>query len=167
MTVGFADLVGYTSLTRSVGEQELAHLVEQFEQLAVDVIAELGGRIIKTVGDEVMFAADSPQVGAEIALCLLERIEATPDLPDLRIGLACGAVLARLGDLYGEPVNLAARLTSTARPDSILVDRELATAIEADPRFRLRRVAPRPVRGYAMLQPMRLRRASSDQSDAD
>jgi adenylate cyclase len=158
LAVGFADLVGFTSLTRTVDEDELGKLVERFEQVANDVVAEQGGRVIKTVGDEVMFAADTPEVAAEIALGLLEQAAAA-DLPELRVGLACGGVLARLGDLYGEPVNLASRLTSAARPGSVLVDREFAAAIEGNDRYLLRRVPPRPVRGYALLQPLRLRRA--------
>lgn len=157
--VGFADLVGFTSLTRHVDDRELAAVVECFERVASDAVAELGGRVIKTVGDEVMFAADQPDVGAEIALRLLEAVTAEDELPGVRIGLAYGEVLARLGDLYGEPVNLAARLTSVARPDSVLVDRELAARLEDDSRWRLRRLTPRPVRGYALLQAVRLRRA--------
>jgi adenylate cyclase len=158
MAVGFADLVGFTSLTRQTDETDLAVLVDRFEGIATDVIAEQGGRIIKTVGDEVMFAADDAATAAEIALQLLERVEAETDVPDLRVGVAWGTVLPRLGDIYGEPVNIAARLTSFARPGSGLVDRELAAALEGDERFRLRRVPPRPVRGYTLLQAMRLRR---------
>jgi adenylate cyclase len=159
MVVGFADLVGYTSLTRHVDEEELARVVGGFESVASDVVAEQGGRVVKTVGDEVMFSADSAAVGAEIVLRILEAVEANPDLPGLRVGVAYGTVLARLGDLYGEPVNIAARLTSIAVPGSVLVDRDMAAALEGDQRYRLRRVPPRPVRGYALLQPMRLRRA--------
>ena len=157
LVVGFADLVGFTSLTRDVGEAELAGVVETFEALASDVIAEHSGRVVKTLGDEVMFTADTPGQGAEIALDLADRVEA--------IGLACGPVLARLGDVYGEPVNIASRLTSIARPASILVDRELAGELADDERFRLRRVPPRPVRGYALLHASRLRRADPEQSD--
>lgn len=159
MVVGFADLVGYTALTRNADEDELARVIGAFETIASDIIAQHGGRVVKTVGDEVMFTVDDPATGAELALQLLEAVEADESLPGLRIGLAHGTVLARLGDIYGEPVNLAARLTSTARPDSVLVDRELAAALENDDRYRLRRVPPRPVRGYALLHAMRLRRA--------
>ena len=159
MAVGFADLVGFTSLTRQAEEGDLADLVDRFEAIATDVIAEQGGRVIKTVGDEVMFAADDAATAAEIALQLLERVEEDADLPDLRVGVACGTVLPRLGDVFGEPVNIASRLTSFARPGSALVDREMAAALEGHERFRLRRVPPRPVRGYALLQGMRLRRA--------
>jgi adenylate cyclase len=164
MVVGFADLVGYTTLTRHADEDELARIIGAFESVASDVIAEQGGRVVKTVGDEVMFAVDEPAVGAEIALRLLEAVAADATLPGIRIGLGCGTVLARLGDVYGEPVNLASRLTSIARPDSILVDREMAAALEDDPRFRLSRVTPRPVRGYALLHAMRLRRADVESS---
>jgi adenylate cyclase len=159
MTVGFADLVGFTSLTRHVGEETLAELVDRFEGIAYDVIAAAGGRVVKTVGDEVLFTADSAAVGAEIAVTLAERVGAEPDLPDLRVGVACGAVVSRLGDVYGEPVNIASRLTSVARPGSVLVDRELASALDGDPRWVLRRVPPRPVRGYTLLHGFRLRRA--------
>lgn len=162
MVVGFADLVGYTTLTRHVDEDELARVVGGFESVASDVIAAQAGRVVKTVGDEVMFTADDPAGGAEIALQLLESMEADENLPGLRVGLAYGTVLARLGDIYGEPVNLASRLTSMARPNSVLVDKELAAALEDDERYRLRRVPPRPVRGYALLQAMRLRRADPD-----
>ena len=95
---------------------------------------------------------------AEIGLAISERATSRDDLPEVRVGLADGMVLSRLGDVYGEPVNLASRLTSIARPGSVLVDRDLADQLEGDGRFRLRRVPPRPVRGYTLLHPMRLRR---------
>jgi adenylate cyclase len=75
--------------------------------------------------------------------------------------------LSRLGDVYGEPVNIASRLTSAARPGSVLIDRELAAVLEGDDRWRLRRVPPRPVRGYALLQAFRLRRAGDTEGGAE
>jgi adenylate cyclase len=159
LVVGFADLVGFTSLTRHVDDEELAGVVERFEALASDVVAEYGGRVVKTLGDEVMFTAADPGQAAEIALELADRVAAEEQLPDVRIGLACGPVLARLGDVYGEPVNIASRLTSIARPATVLVDRDLATELADDERFRLNRVPPRPVRGYTLLHASRLRRA--------
>jgi adenylate cyclase len=160
--VGFADLVGFTSLTREIDDAQLGELVERFESAASDIVAAAGGRMIKTIGDEVLFVGDDAATIAEIGLALSEQAAARDDLPEVRVGLAYGMVLARLGDVYGEPVNLASRLTSIARPGSVLVDRDLATELEGDPRWRLRRVPPRPVRGYALLHPMRLRRADDE-----
>jgi adenylate cyclase len=161
MSVGFADLVGFTGLTRELGEVELGALVESFESLASDIIASAGARLVKTIGDEVLFVADDAPTAAEVALQLSEQIPQLANVPDLRVGLACGTVLSRLGDVYGEPVNIASRLTSVARPGSVLVDSECAGALEGDERWRLRRVPPRPVRGYALVHPMRLRRADA------
>jgi adenylate cyclase len=158
LSVGFADMVGFTSLTREITEEDLGNLVERFESLASDIVAGSGGRVVKTVGDEVLFVADEPATIAEIGVRLSELAAAHEDIPELRVGLASGTVLSRMGDVYGEPVNLASRLTSIARPGSVLVDRELASQLDGDPRWRLRRVPPRPVRGYALLHPMRLRR---------
>jgi adenylate cyclase len=159
MAVGFADLVGFTSLTRELGETELGALVEAFESKASDIVASVGARLVKTIGDEVLFTADDAAMAAEVGLQLSEQIPQLANISDVRVGLALGTVLSRLGDVYGEPVNLASRLTSIARPGSVLVDREFAAAVEADDRWKLKRVPPRPVRGYALLHPMRLRRA--------
>jgi adenylate cyclase len=165
--VGFADLVGFTSLTRHLDEDAFAALVARFEEVTGDTVAECSARVVKTVGDEVMFVTDDPAAAAELALRLAEEVEADEQLPELRVGVAYGEVLARLGDVYGEPVNLASRLTTIARPGSVLVDRSLATALEADPRYRLRRVPPRPVRGYSLLQGFRLRRADPEPAGAE
>jgi adenylate cyclase len=159
--VGFADLVGFTSLTRELDEEQLGALVEGFESLASDIVAAGGGRVIKTIGDEILFVADGVATAAEIGVRLAEQVPQHASLPELRVGLAYGTVLSRLGDVYGEPVNLASRLTSIARPGSVLVDRQFAEALEGNAAWRLRRVPPRPVRGYALLQPTRLRRADS------
>ena len=55
---GFADLVGFTALSQQIPEDELAHVVGRFEAVAADVVSVHGGRLVKTIGDEVMFSAD-------------------------------------------------------------------------------------------------------------
>ena len=133
MAVGFADLVGFTSLTREIDEAELATLVEGFESMASDIVASAGARVVKTIGDEVLFVADDVGHGRRDRRCVCpSRCASTIELPDLRVGLAYGTVLSRLGDVYGEPVNLASRLTSIARPGSVLVDREIADSARGD-----------------------------------
>lgn len=157
LSVGFADMVGFTRTTRRRSPAELSEMIEHFEASTTDVITECGGRLVKTVGDEVLFVTDEPAEAAWLALRLRERVRREPSLPQLRIGLAAGDVLLRFGDVYGEPVNIAARLTTHARPDTVLVDREVAHGIEGDERFSVRRLKPLQVRGYRHLQPYLLR----------
>ncbi|MFD5093329.1 adenylate cyclase regulatory domain-containing protein [Amycolatopsis thailandensis] len=157
--VGFVDMVGYTRLTRQVGEDELTDILDRFESVATEVVADHRGRIVKMIGDEVLFVADSAVDGAEIALALSERSDADETLPAVRAGLASGRILSRFGDVYGSVVNLAARLTSTARPGTILVDKELATELLPLPQYEVRTRRPVSVRGYNRLRPSSLRRA--------
>jgi adenylate cyclase len=157
--VGFVDMVGYTRLTRQVDDAELSEMLERFETLATEVIAEHRGHVVKMIGDEVLFVADSAGDAAEIALALTERTDADDALPAVRAGMASGRVLRRFGDVYGSVVNLAARLTSVARPGTILVDRELAAELRELPEYELRTRRPVSVRGYHRLRPSALRRA--------
>lgn len=154
--VGFADLVSFTRLSRQLSEEELARLVSVFEANAADTVAYGGGRLIKTLGDEIMFAADSPARAARIALDLLASMRRTEAVPELRIGVAYGHVVQRNGDIYGTTVNLAARLTSLAEPDQIVVDPELAEALASDAAFALAPIGTRMVRGLGEIEPSAL-----------
>src|SRR5207249_8772446 len=79
-----------------------------------------------------------------------------------RAGLAYGRVLSRFGDIYGSVVNIAARLSSIARPGSVLIDRSLALALEDSPGYTIRHRRPTSVRGYARLRPSVLRRGGAE-----
>jgi len=158
MAVGFADLAQFTTFTRSATEEELRELLEAFESLSTEIVAEHHGRVVKTIGDEVLFVADTSVDAALIALDLLDAAESDNLLPPLRIGLAAGPVVGRLGDVYGSTVNIASRLTSLARPGTALVDRVMADSLADDPRFALRSRRPESVRGYHHLRQWRLRR---------
>ena len=149
-------MVGSTNLTRHVSERDLAQLIERFESIAVGVVATGGGRVVKTLGDEVLFVADDPVGGSAIGLELLDSFGAERELPDVRIGMAFGHVLRRFGDVYGPVVNVASRLTSAAKPGTVLVDRELATVLAEEATMRLRRRRPISMRGYDRLSPSRL-----------
>lgn len=156
--IGFADIVGYTRQTRSLTQGDLASLVEHFEAQALAIITGHNGRIIKTIGDEILFAADSAADAAAIALDLVEEHLVDEDFPQLRVGVAWGSVLQRLGDVFGPTVNIASRLTSIARPGRALVDKELAEAIDGNENFKLRRMRRMSVKGYRRLEPWALRR---------
>ncbi|MFG2223872.1 adenylate/guanylate cyclase domain-containing protein [Streptomyces sp. NPDC048644] len=126
LAVGFADLVGFTRLTRRLEEEELGELVEAFETTCSDLVVAHGGRLIKTLGDEVLFAADDAGTAAEIGLRLIETMTNDETMPELRVGIAFGTVTTRMGDVFGTTVNLASRLTSIAPKDTVLVDEAFA-----------------------------------------
>ncbi|WP_182525202.1 adenylate/guanylate cyclase domain-containing protein [Nocardioides dongkuii] len=173
LAVCFVDIVGYTSHSKSLSEAELVGWIERFEDATTGVVADHGGRVIKNIGDEVLFVADDPLAAAEIALAMTAR-GADPDdeFPQVRAGLAYGEVVSRLGDVFGEVVNIASRLTSVARPCSVLVDRgayeALSGLVESDeatdsdtPSYSFRRLRRTSVKGYARLRPWVLRRSGA------
>src|SRR4029077_20848800 len=119
----------------------------------------------KTIGDEILFVADEPESVARIGLELVEERLRDVDFPELRVGLAWGPALARLGDVLGPVVNVASRLTSTSRPGRVLVDRALAEQLKDDDAFKLRRLRRTSVKGYRHLEPWNLRRGADDDAD--
>ena len=152
LAVGFADMVGYTRLSRNLDERELERLLESFESTATTVITQEGGWVVKTLGDEVMFATASPQAAARIALTLQDFVPDGDEVPQLRVGVAYGRVLTRFGDLYGPTVNVASRLTTSAKPGAVLVDDGLAAEIVEDPEMQIKALRRSlQVRGYHKL----------------
>jgi class 3 adenylate cyclase len=156
--VGFTDMVGYTRLTRRLGIAELGQVLDRFETRTAGVVADSGGRLVKTIGDEVLYVCDTVEAAAEIALELAVRPD--PGMPQVRTGLAHGPVLGRFGDVYGPAVNIAARLTSLARPGTVLVDTAFAAELAGAERYALRGLRPVAVGGYSRLRPVVLRRAA-------
>ncbi len=114
-SVGFADLVNFTALVRKMSERDLGRLVSRFEALSADVITAHGGRLIKTVGDEVLFSTVGPAPAAAIALDLVDAMTDDDVLPEVRVGMARGPIISRLGDIFGTTVNRASRLRPGSR----------------------------------------------------
>lgn len=159
ITVGFADLVSYTRLSQRLEQRELGLLVQRFEGLASDVVTAGGGRVVKTVGDEVLFTADEPAAAAVIALSLSELMAVDRLVPDVRVGLAHGPVLRSLGDVYGPTVNLASRLTALAQPGTVVTDQGTAAMLQEHPDLVLVAQRQRQVRGFGSLTPLLVARA--------
>jgi adenylate cyclase len=125
IAVCFADLVGFTRLGEEVPPDELAHKAVRLEALTSEVI-DAPVRLIKTIGDAAMLTSLEPEPLLDAALSLLDAAEAEgDDFPQLRAGIAIGPALSRAGDWFGRPVNLASRITSLARPGSLLAEREV------------------------------------------
>jgi adenylate cyclase len=158
-TVGFIDITGYTRISRNVNLTELSELLNRFETAVLDVVVEHGGRVIKNLGDEILFVIEDPLSAAEAALQLLDVFGADESLPPIHGGLAFGPVLYRGGDVYGPVVNVAARLSSLARKETIRIDHALANELDGAKQFLVTGRPPRHVRGYLQLPSYRLRRA--------
>jgi len=157
--VGFVDLVDYTRSTRRWDTSTLERLLERFESETALRVTAVGGQVVKTLGDAVMFTTDDPGTAVEVVMQTIDAHSADDELPDVRGGIAFGTVLLRLGDVFGEPVNLASRLTEQARPRRLLVDERTAEALGSDGAYVLKRLRKRSVRGYRSFTPYLLTRA--------
>lgn len=123
--IGFADLSSFTALTQALTPAQLSDLLTEFGATVADVVLADGGRVVKFIGDAVMWVCSSPERLAQAALDLVEHPRAREEGLHVRAGLAYGAVLAINGDYFGLPVNLAARLVAAAAPGQILIASEL------------------------------------------
>ncbi len=157
--VGFADLVAFTSFVRRMSERQLARLVQHFELLASDVIAEHGGRVIKTVGDEVLFVHTEAAAASAIALDLVDAMAEDDLLPPVRVGLAHGRVVSRLGDVFGMTVNKASRITAVTPSGTVFVDEDMARALGSVSGFSAIERRRRMLRGIGVVTLHELRRA--------
>ncbi len=156
-TVGFADIVQFSALSNELGDDRIGDLVEIFETRATDVVTNLGGRVIKTLGDSVLFVAEDAVAGMDMAHGIIDVIGDDRRMPDVRLGLATGSVLLRFGDVFGPPVNLAARLTAIARRNRVITDEATARQLP-ESRYESRALTARPVRGFGVLEPIAVRR---------
>ena len=169
--VGFADMVSFTRRTAGLGSTDLSEFVQRFEAAARDVVTAAGGRVVKTIGDAVLFVADDARTGARVALGLAEALGREVDSEPLRlagladgargvtpvrVGLVWGRVLSRFGDVFGPTVNLAARLTDIAEPSTVLTDPVTAAALAADDGVVLENLDPVELHGLGTVQPVRL-----------
>lgn len=134
VTIGFADLVGFTRLGEALPPEELEQLAQKLADLTRE-IAVAPVRFIKTIGDEVMLVSPEPAPLLEAMLRLVDETEGDDDFPRLRAGVATGMAVSRAGDWFGSPVNLAARVTGAARPGTVLVAESARDAIGDDDRF--------------------------------
>ncbi|WP_300682172.1 adenylate/guanylate cyclase domain-containing protein [Nocardioides sp.] len=157
VTVGFADIVSFTALSNTLSEEKIGDLVELFESRCADVVALQKGRVIKSLGDSVLFINEDPIRALDTGEGIINVIGRDPRMPDVRVGIATGSVVLRMGDVFGPPVNMAARLTAVARRNRIIIDEATAGQLPPD-LFETRRLPARPVRGFGVLEPVAVMR---------
>lgn len=160
--IGFCDLVAYTSRTLELGASELAELVLAFEERARDAVTGVGGRIVKTMGDGVLFVADDLETGVLAALGLAETYRDGPVELEVHGAVTWGRILPRSGDIFGPSVNLAARLADLAGPGQLLTDAATWQLIEGSGLGPVVAGAPLPpaqADGIGVVEPVVLTRA--------
>lgn len=123
--IGFADLTGFTTLTQILTPTELLDLLVEFGGTVSDLVHADGGRVVKFIGDEVMWVTSTPELLVKVAMDLVEHSRAREAGLQVRAGLGYGSVLAIGGDYFGNPVNLAARLVGAAAPGQILASNDV------------------------------------------
>jgi len=165
MAVGFADMVGFTMLSQHLRDDELAAVVARFEALAHDTVVALGGRVVKMIGDEVMFVVPTATGAASIGLSLAEAYAGDELLSDVRVALAIGPVLIQDGDFYGPVVNLASRLVGVANPGTVLASDGFKMALDeagedADG-FELRALRTRNLKDIGRIQVWKVSRSGT------
>ncbi|HEX2016445.1 MAG TPA: adenylate cyclase regulatory domain-containing protein [Solirubrobacteraceae bacterium] len=130
VTIAFADLVGFTRVGEEVPADELGRIAGRLAELTTETMRP-PVRLVKLIGDAVMLAAPSTQSMLDSTLDLVAAADAEgQDFPQLRVGVACGPALRQAGDWYGQPVNLASRVTGVARPGSVLATSEVHETAE-------------------------------------
>ncbi len=154
LSVGFLDLVGSTILTQELPADELGAAITEFEQTATLLVGGHDGRVVKTIGDEVMFVSGDASDACVIALELRDHVERHPVLPSLRGGIAVGGLVRGYGDYYGPIVNIAARAVKLADPGAILVTDEVCRRVADADGLRFEPAGERELRGFA--QPVTL-----------
>ncbi|MGZ8765597.1 MAG: adenylate/guanylate cyclase domain-containing protein [Acidimicrobiia bacterium] len=149
MAIGFVDLVGFTPLSQQLDASELAVIVDDFEATAFDLVSSHEGRVVKLIGDEVMFATVEAAAACEVALGLAEAFADDSSVTP-RGAVASGPVLSRGGDYYGAVVNLASRAAELAVPYEILTTGSVRDeAAAADAALRFEPAGRRILKGFA------------------
>jgi class 3 adenylate cyclase len=145
--VGFADLTGFTSMSQAMPMQELSYLLSAFEEASSETVQDAGGRVVKFLGDAVMFVGLTAPATAEIACALVNHPKAAHAGLEVRAGIAYGDLLAQDGDYFGPPVNLAARLVAVADPGEVLAAPAVVPLLDAS--YGTTEREPQQLRGIA------------------
>jgi adenylate cyclase len=130
LAVGFVDIVGSTTIAARLTASELGQMLAAFEAEAFEVVLAGGGRVVKLIGDEVMFVAPDSAKACAIAIALTDRFASHPLVPSVRGAVSVGDVLSRDGDYFGPVVNLAARAVKVADPGEVVVPPDARAAAE-------------------------------------
>jgi adenylate cyclase len=131
----FVDLVGFTALAASEGDERAADVAIELDERVCALLPEHGGERVKAIGDALMIRCEDAAAGVRLALEIVRALDAVAGFPPVRVGVHTGTAVCRGGDWYGSGVNVAARLCAAAAGGEVLVSEESVRAAG-----RLRRV---------------------------
>jgi class 3 adenylate cyclase len=117
----FADLVGFTALTDTEGDDRAADVALGLYERVRRLLPQFGAEELKTLGDGVALRCDDAADGIALAVRLVEELDSEPAFPPVRVGVHTGPAVQRQGEWYGRAVNVAARLCSAAGGGEVLV----------------------------------------------
>ena len=150
-TLLFADICGSTSLFEKYGDLRARQIETQVLDLLAACTVAHQGTVIKTIGDEIMSRFPDAERGVSAACEMQQGIKDDPVLAELsiaiRIGLHHGPVLVEKNDVFGDAVNVAARMVALAKADQIITTRETVSHLSAESRQTIRGLGRSWVRG--------------------
>ena len=146
VALGFVDLVGSTAWAQTLSLRDQSLALTRFESAAWSSAVLAGGRLIKTIGDEVFFAAPTAEAACRIGLEVCRVAADDVVLPSARGVVGIGPATPREGDYYGPLVNLLSRLVKTGGPGEVIVTEAVAKDLPSD-RWTLRPLEPARLRG--------------------
>lgn len=117
----FADLVGFTALTDSEGDDRAAAVAAALQGHVRRIAPRHDAEVVKLMGDAAMLRCREPAAAIRFGLELNSEVESDDGLPPVRVGIHSGSAVLRDGDWYGRAVNVAARLCSVAAGGEVLV----------------------------------------------
>jgi adenylate cyclase len=124
----FCDLVGFTALTDTEGDERAAAVAAALQLRVRGVAAEHEAEVVKGMGDAAMLRCGDPAAAIRLALRLAQEVESDPELPPVRVGVHSGSAVPQDGDWYGRAVNVASRLCSVAAGGEVLVSESTLAA---------------------------------------
>jgi class 3 adenylate cyclase len=146
VVVMFTDICDSTASNERMGDEAWHEVLEQYRAVVRTAVAGRSGTEVTTAGDGFLIRFDSPAdavlAGVDIQQALTEARAHDPTVPHTRIGLHAGDVVDDGGDVLGHVVNLAARVSSAARPDEILVTEPVADQLVGSLRVEDRGLQP-------------------------
>jgi len=156
LAIGFADIVGFTRRTTLMEPSQFIRYIHEYETKTRYIVARTGGRVVKMVGDAVLFITENLETGIDIALQLADPQQNEKADTPMRVGISWGRVLQRFGDVFGTRVNLAARLAEKAEPNTVLVDQNIAKLLASEDKYQLDIQPETRLQGLGEIHPVKV-----------